>query len=130
MTPTLLGRWQTRLLLLSTIGFVLTVPFLFFGLTPLINLVLVIAVGFLWDILWQFLTRLRWDRDWPPAYQLGAGIVEGVAIYLLDRLLRIPVALGVFLVHYSLVWLATFLASQSMMRVLFPRWRYRGGQVL
>ncbi|CAA9573114.1 MAG: hypothetical protein AVDCRST_MAG88-2540, partial [uncultured Thermomicrobiales bacterium] len=70
MTPTLLGRWQTRFLLLSTIGFVLTLPFLFFGLTPLINLVLVIAVGFLWDVLWQFLTRLRWDRDWPPAYQL------------------------------------------------------------
>jgi len=130
MTPTLLGRWQTRLLLLSTIGFVLTLPFLFFGLTPLINLVLVIAVGFLWDIVWQFLTRLRWDRDWPPAYQLGAGIVEGIAIYLLDRLLRIPVTLGVFLVHYSLVWIATFLASQSTMRVLFPRWRYRGGQVL
>ena len=131
MTPTLLGRWQTRFLLLSTIGFVLTLPFLlFFRWTPLINLVLVIVVGFLWDIFWQFLTRLRWDRDWPPAYQLGAGIVEGIAIYLLDRLLRLPVTIPVFLVHYGLVWLATFLVSQSMMRVLFPRWRYRGGQVL
>ncbi len=134
MTPTLLGRWQTRTLLLLTIGFVLTLPFVFFlGLTPLLNLALVLVLGHGWDIVYNALQKARWDRDWPPAYQLFAGVWEGIATfvvgYLLSRAFPIfatPVL--VFVVHYGLVWTATFLASQSVMRVIFPLWRYRGGQ--
>ncbi len=130
MTPTLLGRWQTRLLLLVTVGLVLTCPFLIFGLAPLLNLFLVIVLGFLWDILYTYLQRLRWDRDWPPAFQLAAGITEGIAVYLIDLLLGLEVAFLLFLIHYGLVWTATFLMTQGPMRLLFPRWRYRGGQWL
>ena len=32
--------------------------------------------------------------------------------------------------HYFVVWLAVFIASQSIMRVLFVRWRFFGGQVI
>ena len=130
MTPTLLGRWQTRALLLLTVGLFLTCPFLIFGPTPLINLFLVIALGFFWDILYTYLQRFRWDRDWPPAFQLAAGVAEGLVVYLIDRLLGFPAPLPLFLVHYGLVWTATFLMSQGPMRLLFPRWRYRGGQWL
>lgn len=37
---------------------------------------------------------------------------------------------GMFLLHYSAVWLAVFIASQSLMRIIFVRWRFRGGQWL
>ena len=32
-------------------------------------------------------------------------------------------------IHYWAVWLATFLASQSIMRIIFPRWRFFGGRI-
>ena len=130
MTPTLYGRWQTRALLLLTVGLLLTCPFLVFGPLPLINLGLVLVLGFVWDILYNFLQKLRWDRDWPPAYQLIGGIVEGGTVYLIDVLLPFERSASVFLVHYSIVWVATFAMSQGPMRLLFPRWRYRGGQWL
>ena len=34
MTPTLIGRWQTRLLLLATIGVLITLPFAFGTIGP------------------------------------------------------------------------------------------------
>lgn len=130
MTPTLYGRWQTRALLLLTVGLFFTCPFLIFGPLPLINLGLVVFLGFGWDVLYNLLQKLRWDRDWPPAYQLIAGIVEGLAVYLIDLLLPFKGSPWVFLTHYSIVWIATFAMSQGPMRLLFPRWRYRGGQWL
>jgi hypothetical protein len=131
MTPTLLGRWQTRFLLLATVGLFWTLPFwFFFGRTPPLNLALVLVLGFCWDILYTFLQKLRWDRDWPPAYQLVAGIFEGLVVFVLDLILRLEVSPSVFLAHYGLVWLATFLMSQGPLRFIFPRWRYRGGQWL
>lgn len=131
MTPTLIGRWQTRYLLLITVGLFWTLPFvLVFGRVPLINLGLVIVLGFFWDILYNALQKLRWDRDWPPAFQLAAGVVEGIAVFIVDLLLRLEVSPLVFLVHYGIVWTAVFLMTQGPMRFLFPRWRYRGGQWL
>ena len=38
--------------------------------------------------------------------------------------------LGAFALHYSFVWLAIYLASQTLMRIFFPYWRFRGGQWL
>ena len=147
MTPTLLGRWETRLLLLGTIGLVIT---LFFGrlygdfTTTLAILGYVIALGFVWDVLYTLLQKFRWDRDWPPAFQLGAGIVEGALVWALIGATALWAAVGLeglpnvdpgltfgqFLAHYSAVWVTTFLASQGLLRLIFPRWRFRGGQWL
>jgi hypothetical protein len=61
----------------------------------------------------------------------GFFILEGLFVclilYGLDLLPALP-SLGVFWLHYASVWVTTFLASQSLMRLLFPRWRYRGGR--
>ncbi|MBI3967114.1 MAG: hypothetical protein HY329_15875 [Chloroflexi bacterium] len=131
MTPTLLGRWQTRFLLLTTVGLGLTLPFaLALGPTPLINVGLVLLLGFGWDVLYDFLQKFRWDRDWPPAFQLLAGAAEGMLVYLIGLALAFESSALLFLIHYGLVWLATFVTSQGPMRILFPRWRYRGGQWL
>jgi hypothetical protein len=141
MTPTLFGRWQTRLLLLATIGVLVSLPFSMGLIGPdassvyLWILAYVAGFGILWDVLYIYLQRYRWDRDWPAAFQLLAGIWEGFFVYCGATLIGLPaipkeLPLNWFAIHYSLVWLAVFIASQSLMRLLFLRWRFRGGQWL
>ncbi|MEM9567234.1 MAG: hypothetical protein AAF974_02915 [Cyanobacteria bacterium P01_E01_bin.34] len=120
MTPTLLGRIQTRILLFGSVGALVSFPF---GAAGLLVLFVALILGMLWDILYNFIQKLLWDRDWPAALQLAAGIWEGLVLLALFP--------GVFNVwHYSLVWLSVFVASQSIMRLMFPRWRFRGGRWL
>jgi hypothetical protein len=138
MTPTLLGRWQTRLFLLATVGVVVTIPFFLGIIGPGASsvffwiLVYVALLGCLWDILYSYLQRFRWDRDWPGALQLLAGIWEGIFIAFWVRLIGLPngqeFSVFWFILHYSLVWLSVYIASQTLMRILFPRWRFKGGQ--
>ncbi len=142
MTPTLFGRWQTRILLLATVGVLVSVPFAI-GLTGLGAssiyfwiLGYVALFGLAWDILYTYLQKYRWDRDWPAAYQLFAGIWEMVFIFggvKIFGLLPIPIpkeelSTVAFILHYVTVWLAIFIISQSLMKIIFPRWRFRGGQ--
>lgn len=137
MTPTLLGRWQTRVLLTLTVGVVLTWPFsLFLGGSAFTILFSLLFWGFLWDGLYTFIQKFRWDRDWPAAFQVAAGIWEAFFLLLListTGLFGIFIDDGFFsvfwfLVHYSTVWLGMFVASQVLMRLLFPQWRFRGGR--
>ena len=142
MTPTLFGRWQTRLLLLGTVGLIITLPF---GLgiigpgataTYFWVLLYVAIFGLGWDIVYDYLQKFRWDRDWPAAFQLLAGIWEAIFLLITIEVFQLPlpglatVDVSSFVRHYSLVWLGVFLASQSIMRIWFPRWRFRGGQWL
>ncbi|HEY9817359.1 MAG TPA: hypothetical protein V6D20_16390 [Candidatus Obscuribacterales bacterium] len=138
MTPTLFGRWQTRLLILATMGVLITG--LFTTLYPsdppppfflILGYVALFGVG--WDTLYHALQQRRWDHDWPAVFQLLAGLWEGLFILMLLTTVGLPgientMPLGGFLGHYSLVWLGYFITTQSLMRVLFPRWRFRGGQ--
>lgn len=140
MTPTLLGRWQTRLFLLATVGVLVTIPFSFGIIGPgassvfLWILLYVALLGCLWDILYSYLQKFRWDRDWPGALQLLAGIWEGIFIAFWVRVIGLPngqeFPVFWFIIHYSLVWLSVYIASQTLMRILFPRWRFQGGQWL
>jgi len=137
VTPTLVGRWQTRLALLATIGLLITVIFVL-GLRSdvfLRVLVYVAVFGFVWDVIYILIQRFRWDRDWPAAFQVLNGITEGVFLYAVIALGLLPflpardVAPGVFLAHYGLVWLAIFLWTQGPMRAFFPFWRFHGGRI-
>lgn len=134
MTPTLYGRWQTRLLLLFSIGVPITALFAWFyrSSTPFVLLWWVLIFGFGWDALFNQWQNRRWDRDWPPTLQLAGGIIEAIwlaiVVYWISPLQ--PPLPFTFILHYSTVWIATFLASQSIMRLIFPRWRFRGGQWL
>jgi hypothetical protein len=142
MTPTLFGRWQTRLLLLATVGVLVSIPFAIglIGNAPGIIYFWVLAYvaifGLGWDVLYDYLQKFRWDRDWPAAYQVFAGIWEFIFIFCgvqIFGFLPIPkgdAPLPVLILHYSLVWLAVFIASQSLMRIIFVRWRFRGGEWL
>lgn len=144
MTPTLFGRWQTRLVLMGTVGAMVT---LMFGyglgdyLTPFAILGYVTLLGFIWDIIYNHYQLRRWDQDWPPIYQLVNGIGEGILIGLLvivwPRFFSISLpfissdlAVTTFTLHYSSVWAMTFVMTQGPLRVLFPNWRFFGGQIL
>jgi hypothetical protein len=141
MTPTLPGRWQTRVLLLGTVGLVLS---LIYGAivgdlgTPVTLLGYVLLLGCYWDALYHYLQSWRWDRDWPPAFQVAAGLAEGVAIWLLITAGRsmigglpgVPASLTLrqFVTHYGLECLALFLVVLGTLRVILARWRYQGGE--
>lgn len=141
MTPTLFGRWQTRLFLLATIGVVFSLPF-YFGflgghqgnLGYFFVLFYVAIFGLIWDILYDYLQKFLWDHDWPGILQLGAGIAEGVLLALILSFVGLPGVnknnfdLPVFILHYGLVWLAVYLSAWVIMRILFPQWRFRGGE--
>ncbi len=142
MTPTLLGRWQTRLLLLGTLGVLITIPFsLINGDAIYFQVLLCIAVlGCIWDIVYNLIQQIRWDHDWSALWQLAAGIWEAFFFYvpfkfLLGNVLKLPclnsdLPFDKFLLHYICIWLAVFTASQTIMRVIFPRWRFHGGEWL
>ena len=137
MTPVLLGRWQTRILLLATLGSVVAAIFAAARSDEAFFIVLaaVALLGLVWDALYIAIQRLRWDRDWPTSFQVAAGLIEGVLVFLLLEFTGLPgidsgaVGLGIFSAHYGITWLLVFLATQGPMRVLAPHWRYDGGRL-
>ncbi|MCB0210977.1 MAG: hypothetical protein KDJ52_16675 [Anaerolineae bacterium] len=145
MTPVLFGRWQTRFFLTLILGLPVTAFFwwLFedddYLTFAILGYVTVIGLG--WDALYNHLQTYRWDHDWPPAFQLAAGVVEALLVAALIWGLPVfdlelpwvdpdDIEWWQFLLHYSAVWLAIFLASLSVMRICFPRWRFFGGQIV
>ena len=132
MVPILLGRIQTRLFLLATVGVAVTAL-----VTPLLPgvdspfrttftiLAAVAAFGVGWELLYHFLMQFRWEKDWPSLFGLLTAVPEGVVVWLV---FRPPV--GAFLVHFGAVWLAVWLVANGPMRVPFLRWRFRGGRLV
>jgi hypothetical protein len=135
VTPTLVGRWQTRVVLLATVGLLITLPFAAVtGTPPFVVLAYVATIGLAWDILYSFLQAFRWERDWPPAFAVIAAIAEAALIYVLATMVDVPglprdLPLGLFAAHYAAVWLGVFLFAQFPMRALFPWWRFHGGRI-
>jgi hypothetical protein len=144
MTPTLFGRWQTRLFLLATVGAIVTLPFALGIIGPGANAVFFWILGYVaifglaWDFIYQRIQNFRWDSDWPGALQVLAAIWEFVFVVCATKIfgfLPIPLpkeelSLEWLFVHYWLVWIGVYLASQTIMRIIFIRWRFKGGQWL
>lgn len=148
MTPTLSGRIQTRLVLLTSLGVLWTVligPLLVgimgddaatlgdvyrlaFG-----ALVLVAVVGVAWELIYHGLQQYRWEKDWPTLFGLIEGLPEGIVVLLLLRA-GLPwdvgdVPVGAYIVHFATTWIVVWLFANGPMRVVNLRWRYRGGQL-
>lgn len=143
MTPTLFGRWQTRLLLLTVLGVPITAVFALLhrdGQTPFALLCYVLLFGFVWDTGYNKLQQRRWNRDWPPLFSLLAGLGEGLCLWGLLALLwagglTLPgvsreLTNGRFAAHYLTIFLITWATAHSLLLLLFPRWRFHGGQWL
>ena len=134
VTPTLLGRIQTRLLLLVVVGVPLTllVATLLNGVTlpdGLMTLAIMAVVGVAWELLYHLLQQLRWDKDWPSIAALAAGVPESLVTWQVLAALDVkPGATWAFGLHFGLVWVAAWLVAQGPMRVLAPQWRFHGMQ--
>ncbi|MEU4406946.1 hypothetical protein AB0F88_20700 [Streptosporangium sp. NPDC023963] len=144
MVPTLLGRIQTRLFMLATVGVVITL--LIVPLLPVsgslsgryVNGLLVIAavavLGVVWELIYHFLMQFRWEKDWPTLFGLLTLVPEGLVLYFLLRSGAVdfidPVPPAAFWTHFTVVWVCIWLVTNGPMRVPFIRWRFRGGRVL
>jgi hypothetical protein len=136
MTPTLLGRWQMRLLFLPTVGLLAALP-MAIAMKSWSYLILLLYMGILGaigDLCAQQLQKLRWDGDWPGLLQLAGAAIEAIILMLvagkLPGLNTKPMPWQWLLLQYVVVSLAMFLATPSLLRVLFPHSRFRGGQWL
>jgi hypothetical protein len=143
MTPTLLGRWQTRIVLLATIGVIVSAIY-----TPIFDnpgndeiyfkiLGYVALFGLGWDIVFILLQRLRWDRDWPAAFQVATCVAEGAVLWVVIDQFGLPgISEGSvlfwerFVPHYLVVWFVGFLWVQGPMRVFTLHWRFLGGRLV
>ncbi|ABD54526.1 hypothetical protein [Jannaschia sp. CCS1] len=145
MIPTLAGRLQTRIFLFLFIGLPITFAF---GLYmngwqwdwPAIQifvwfLCVVTGAGLLLDPIYIFLQSLRWDRDWPFLFQAFFSWVEFAIVLAVARAGLLPFlpaeafqTLATPILHFTLVFIPSFLALLGPMQVLFIRWRFKGGQ--
>jgi hypothetical protein len=144
MTPTYIGRVQTRLFVLAFIGGLWTLiitPFLPGGgalhnkyQATFTVLAVVFVLGIVWDALWYFLQQFRWEKDWPIMYQLLTGIPEGIVAWLVLKHRLVPphpvLSGAAFDIHFTTVWILTWVFTIGPMRVPFLRWRFRGGRLI
>jgi hypothetical protein len=144
MVPTLLGRVQTRLVLLAVIGGIVTAiiaPVLPVS-APVADkyrdaylvLAAVAVLGIGWEFLYQLLMQWRWEKDWPTLFGLVTLVPEGLLVWLLLQAGAIPGIVGTvsapaFCIDFLAVWLSVWLVANGPMRVPFIRWRFRGGRL-
>lgn len=142
MIPTLAGRIQTRLFLLATVGLawtIVVVPFLpKFGASigtvygvAVLALVVVAVLGLGWECLYHLIQQYRWEKDWPIWFVLAQAIPEGIVAYVVVNAVvsAMPNAVTFFL-HFFTTWFWVWVAAIGPMRMVFLRWRFRGGRVL
>lgn len=146
MIPTLSGRLQTRILLFIFIGLPVTFLFAFWQVgwqwdwariqVFVWFLCAVSGAGLLLDPVYIFAQTLRWDRDWPFAFQAFFLWVEFAVVLFLARAGLVPFlseaafqALGTPVLHFTLVFIPSFLALLGPLQVLFIRWRFKGGEL-
>lgn len=143
MTPTILGRIQTRVVFLLFIGSLVTLAIagLLPGSAPLtdryrntfIVLAAVAVLGIGWEMVYHFVMQWRWEKDWPTIFGLVTVLPEGALIWWLLVVDGIPgikgtVTAPAFGIHFAAVWLAVWMVGNSPIRVPFIRWRFRGGR--
>lgn len=138
MTPTLIGRIQSRLVLVLLVGIpwtILVAPFLPAGRAPLIEVyqmtftavILVAIVGaVLWEPLYHLAQQFRWEKDWPTGLGLVTALPEGLLVF---RLLGTGVPTAAFVWHFLTTWLLVWFVLNGPIRVVLPRWRFRGGRL-
>lgn len=142
MIPTLAGRIQTRLFLLATVGLawtIVVVPFLPKRGAPIgdvyaatiLALFVVALFGVGWEALYHAIQQYRWEKDWPILYALVEGVPEGIVAYVVVNGIVADMPHPVtFFLHFFSTWILVWLTAIGPMRVVFLRWRYRGGRVL
>lgn len=139
MTFTLFGRWQIRILLLSTVGLILTIAIAIksspnIAGQTLITLIYLGTFGLMWDFAYHQLQRLRWDGDWNGLLQLAGAVWEGLFLMMIVKSIGLPgidradFNVSGFIGFYTLLSSLNFIISNSILRILSPYSRFNGGQ--
>jgi len=143
MVPTLIGRLQTRLVLLAVVGGLVTA-----ALAPLLPvpapladryraayavLAAVAVLGLGWELVYHLLMQWRWEKDWPTLFGLLTVVPEGALVWAAVDAGRLPglpgpVPLAAFALDLGTVWLAVWMVANGPLRVPFLRWRFSGGR--
>lgn len=147
MTPTLIGRLQTRTFVTLIIGGIWTLiisPVLpgtegaaasdIYKITFRV-LAAMWILGLLWECLYHYLMGYRWEKDWPSFFSFLNGINEGILLWIVIKADLIPdvpkqLPFDTFVVHFATAWLVVWLWLQGPMKVMDPRWRFRGGRII
>jgi hypothetical protein len=139
MTFTLFGRWQIRVLLLATVGLLLTILMVvrsspaIAGQT-LLTLIYLGLFGLAWDFGYHQLQRLRWDGDWNGLLQFGGAVWEGLFLVTIIKVIGLPGIDGAnfnipgFIGFYTSFSLLSAIVTHSLLRILSPYSRFNGGQ--
>lgn len=149
MIPSIGGRIQTRILLFVLIGipvtalyaWILSLGGLRFGPTfwlLLLFLATINLLGLILDRIYIAIQGLRWDRDWPFAYQLAFTVAEFAVVLWAASAGLIPwLPAEAFddgpdrfraFLHFLSVLVPSFLALLGPLQVLFIRWRFNAGR--
>lgn len=148
MIPTLNGRIQTRIFAILVIGGLWTLivsPFLpgvgdgadlsdVYKVTFSI-LLTILVVGLLWELVYHGLQQFRWEKDWPTLFGLLTGINEAILLWILLEAGVVPNAdpappVRTWLTHFVTTWILVWLWLNGPMKVVFHRWRVRGGRII
>jgi hypothetical protein len=152
MTPTLAGRLQTRIFVTLVIGGIWTLI-----ITPLLPapqpvstgelykvtftvLLTQLVLGLGWELVYHWLMGFRWEKDWPSFFGFIEGISEAVVLWIVLSADIVPgiseergdrqVFGSTFLVLFITTWIVTWAWIQGPMKVVNPRWRFRGGRLI
>lgn len=133
MTPTLLGRLHTRLVVLAAVGLPWTfLLVLLAGLpvgTALLGWVILTGIALVfWEPLYHLIQQFRWEKDWPIFFSLVTVVNEALLTWLILSQM-VAVSFGLFVLQILTTWLLVWLTTIGPMRVVFLRWRYEGGRV-
>lgn len=145
MTPTLIGRIQTRLFLLLVIGLPWTIL-----ITPVLprhlgfgtlgglyatTLTAWLLVGLLGTVIWEPLYHLgqqfRWEKDWPTLFGLLTAIPEALLLWaVLPGYADSPASGWTFVFHFFSTWVLMWLFAIGPIKIFLIRYRFRGGRIL
>ncbi len=150
MTPTLIGRIQTRLFVVLIVGGiwtaiitpVLPVP----GNPPLGDvykltyaaLVIVAVFGaVVWEPIYHGLMQFRWEKDWPAMFNFLQIVPEYLSTWLLLHVAAFNPLPGpprvpglAFFILFVTTWIVTWLFANGPMKIFFLRWRFSGGRII
>ena len=138
MTPTLMGRLQTRIFVTVIVGgpwtLLMAVLLPGVGIADMLRILVTMGVlGLAWEFLYHWLMGYRWEKDWPSLLGLLTGVNEGILLGVLLGAGAVPgletgPALWIFLVHFISIWIVIWAWLQGPMKIVHPRWRFRGGR--
>jgi hypothetical protein len=139
MTFTLFGRWQIRVLLLATVGMLLTILTLVRSGSAIAGQTFSILVylglfGLVWDFAYHQLQRLRWDGDWNGLLQFAGAVWEGLFLVMVIKAVGLPgidradFSIPGFICFYTSYCVLNSIVTHSFLRILSPYSRFNGGQ--